>query len=395
MRPSLLAFFISLLIPHAAAASDLTQVKTVFVIMEENHEWSLVNSSSMPYLVNTLLPQASYCTNYRGGDNGALHPSEPNYLWFDAGTNFGITNDDPPLDNRINSGAHLETLLSNAGHSWRYYQEDISPGTCPLDSVGNYTPKHDASLFFDDDTGPSAPSASSAYCIANNVPFTQLASDLSHGTVADYNFITPNKQDNMHDGTMAQADAWLQAIVPAILASSAYQNGGCLMITWDEAYDASGATTSNPIGMIVLSPLAKGGGYNNAVAYSHSSALKSIEEAFGLSPLLGDAASPGTADLSDLFIGGVKPSPVPADTSGSGGAILLGPVPVTGKEPLCLHGGDGAHVDVYSLSGAKVASFSAASGQACWDHQGIIAGVYAAHIRTGVTQRVQKIVILR
>ena len=44
-----------------------------------------------------------------------------------------------------------------------------------------------------------------------------------------------------------------------ILASSAYQNNGLILITWDEGVDGDG-----PIGMIVLSPLAKGGGYHNA-----------------------------------------------------------------------------------------------------------------------------------
>jgi hypothetical protein len=51
--------------------------------------------------------------------------------------------------------------------------------------------------------------------------------------------------------------------------------------------------------MIVLSPLARGGGYFNNIRYTHSSTLRALQEVFGVTPLLGDAAN--AADLSDLF----------------------------------------------------------------------------------------------
>ncbi len=64
---------------------------------------------------------------------------------------------------------------------------------------------------------------------------------------------------------------------------------------WDE-----GASGDGPIGMIVVSPKAKGGGYANTIAYDHSSTLRTIEEIFGVTPMLGDAAN--ATDLSDLFV---------------------------------------------------------------------------------------------
>jgi hypothetical protein len=51
--------------------------------------------------------------------------------------------------------------------------------------------------------------------------------------------------------------------------------------------------------MIVLSPLAKQG-YGNTVHYTHGSTLRSVQEIFGVQPLLGDAAN--ATDLADLFI---------------------------------------------------------------------------------------------
>ena len=89
--------------------------------------------------------------------------------------------------------------------------------------------------------------------------------------------------------------------MPVILNSTAYKQGGVLFITWDEGEGGSapGDTGDGPIGMIVLSPKAKGGGYTNSIYYNHCSTLRTIEEIFHLTPILGDAAN--QTDLSDLF----------------------------------------------------------------------------------------------
>jgi hypothetical protein len=60
--------------------------------------------------------------------------------------------------------------------------------------------------------------------------------------------------------------------------------------------------------MILLSPQTKGRGYTNTIEYSHASWVKTVEAIFGLSPLLGHAADPATADLGDLFHGGRLPA---------------------------------------------------------------------------------------
>jgi len=50
--------------------------------------------------------------------------------------------------------------------------------------------------------------------------------------------------------------------------SAAYSNNGASSITWDEG---EGTQSDGPIGMILLSPLARGGGYFNSIYYTHSS----------------------------------------------------------------------------------------------------------------------------
>jgi phospholipase C len=265
--------------------------------MMENHNWSdIKNNSSAPYINNTLLPMASYAEQYYNPPG--IHPSEPNYIWLEAGTNFGILNDAPPSANHQNTTLHLVTLLNKAGISWKLYQESISGSVCPLTNNGLYAPKHNPMVFFDDVTNTNDPR--SAYCIAHVRPFPELATDLQQNSIARYNFITPNLCNDMHDSCgplndpVKQGDTWLAQHIPTILNSQAYQNGGVVFITWDEGEGGNG-----PIGMIVLSPNAKGGGYSNTLHYTHSSTLRTLQEIFGVTPLLGDAAQ--ATDLSDLF----------------------------------------------------------------------------------------------
>src|SRR5207302_10443936 len=131
-----------------AWAGTMPPVQTVFIIVLENSDWSdFKGSSNAPYLNNTLLPMASYCEEYYNPPG--LHPSLPNYLWLEAGTNFGILDDNNPSDDHQNTTNHLVTLLKNAGISWKAYQEDISGTVVPLDSRNGYAPRHDPFVYFD------------------------------------------------------------------------------------------------------------------------------------------------------------------------------------------------------------------------------------------------------
>jgi phospholipase C len=263
----------------------------------ENHNWSdIKNNPSAPYINNTLLPMASYAEQYFNPPGS--HPSEPNYLWLEAGTNFGICNDANPDTNHQSTTLHLVTLLNDAHISWRSYQESISGTDCPLTRNGLYAPKHNPMIFFDDVTNTNDPNSS--YCVTHIRPYTELVPDLQQNAQARYNFITPNLCNNMHDtcaplnDSVKQGDTWLAQNLPAILNSQAYKNGGIVFITWDEGEGGDG-----PIGMIVLSPDAKGGGYSNTIRYTHSSTLRTLEEIFGVAPLLGDSVN--ATDLRDLF----------------------------------------------------------------------------------------------
>lgn len=299
-------------VPHSANASS--PINTVFLVVMENHNWSQIKgSSSAPYINNTLLPMASYATQYY--DSGK-HPSLPNYLWLEAGTNFGITSDCLPSSCSQSTTSHLEDQLINAGLTWKAYEEDISGTVCPLTDVNKYITHHNPNVYFDDDTGSN--NTNDPYCIAHNVVYSQLATDLANNTVPNYAFIGPNGCDDMHNSSgcsssdeIKNGDTWLSNNVPTVFNSQAYKNNGVIIITWNEGKKTKTGTSDGPLGLIVLSPVSKGGGYNNSIHYTHSSTLRTIEEIFNLS-FLGDAKN--ATDLSDLFSVPLQTTPTPTPT---------------------------------------------------------------------------------
>jgi phospholipase C len=309
----------------AAMNAQMSKVKTVWVILMENHNWTGNNSGAAfgdpdikgsllaPYANGELLDTAAHAEQYFNPPGN--HPSQPNYLWLEAGTNFGVLADTQPGQPQLDTEKHLVRLLQDEGISWRAYAEPDfgSPvfDVCPLDFT-DLDVEHLPFVYFNDVNDGLNPA--SVECINHVRPYYQLATDLANHTSARYNFITPNVCHDGHEGispcdatepsdNTLRGDTWLRQNVPLILQSAEYKEGGALIVVWDEAED-SGQFSDGPIGFFLLSPFAKGGGkkaYSNSIHYDHSSTLKTMEEIFQVGPLLGGAADPNTNDLSDLF----------------------------------------------------------------------------------------------
>ena len=275
-------------------------IQTVWIVMMENTDWSTFpDNSDAPY-INSLLPRFAHAENYRSFN----HPSLPNYITLEAGDDLGL-NDGSWLPGSAHSQSttdHLTTYLKNKGISWRAYSENLpGDGTIlPLFDGPGYSLDHNPFVYFYDITG-NPPATNSSYGIAHLRPLeTEFARDLTNNNVASYNFIVPNDYDQGEKTTpplnnkVRQADTWLAREIPGIMASRAYTNGGVIFILWDEGVSSA----NNPSGLIVVSSLARAG-YSNSVAYTHASMVRTVQEIFGLSPWLRQAAT--ASNLSDLF----------------------------------------------------------------------------------------------
>ena len=194
--------------------------------------------------------------------------------------------------------ADLGAELSAAGIPWKAYMESMPSPCARLGGAGDYAEKHNPFMYFSADRGSG--------CGAHVVPYPgagAMAAALDAGAPPDFVWITPNLAHDMHDGSVAEGDAWLRSNLPAVLASSWFANHGTVIITMDEN-DASpsgsccGSAAGGRVPMVVLSAKARGRGAVGTPG-DHYTTLRTIEEAFGL-PLLGGAASAG-GDFSTLI----------------------------------------------------------------------------------------------
>lgn len=288
--------------------------KYVFVVALENQDANTIyGNSHAPYLNDTLMKNYAYANNYR--DDLPTLPSEPHYVFMEAGTNVFAdatftTDNDPSVANSTASTAHI---VSQGLTSWTSYQEDM-PTACPVASAFPYAAKHNPFVFFRDVSFTNGePDPSNAYCAAHHKDFTHFAADLADRKVATYNFITPNLCNDMHGdsrctngctsltvgsaGCVSAGDTWLATNLPPLIAF-ANANQGVIFIVWDEAEK----TTTAPF--FVIGPHLKAPGTGNAILYGHGSLARSIEEVAGL-PLLPTVES--VNDFSDFFEAGAFP----------------------------------------------------------------------------------------
>lgn len=248
-----------------ASQTALAQVPTpahVVVVMEENHGYSqIIGSPQAPYL-NTLAAQGALFT----GSHGIAHPSQPNYLALFAGWTQGITDDSCP---HTFSGQSLESELITAGKTFTGYAEGLPSVGSETCVSGEYARKHAPWTDFSKDISK------------DNEPFTSFPNDFTK--LPAVTWVIPNLLHDMHDGTIQQADAWLQQHLLAYV-TWANTHDSLLIVTWDEDQ----GTIPNHIATIFVGPMVKPGKYGQTI--THYNILRTIEDMYKL-PHLGNSST--------------------------------------------------------------------------------------------------------
>lgn len=269
-------------VPPSASVPPPPALGHIWVIVLENKpSESIIGSPDAPYL-NQLIGTSGLATDYRA----VGHPSQPNYLALFSGSTQRVTDNDPHDIDAPNLADQLEA----AGRTWHVYAENVPPNCARdvtaeggPDGPGTYARKHEPAISFTSISGdPSR--------CGNILPLTAF-----DPIVADFSLIIPNLTHAMHDGTIAEGDAWTRSIVSRIIESPAWRDGGALFITFDEGLDST--DPPNLVATIVSSPSVRAG-MTSAVPHTHYSLLRTIQDAFGL-PCLEDSCSANT--LGEFF----------------------------------------------------------------------------------------------
>ena len=270
------------LTPVASGQPSFTHV---ILVVEENHSYAdVIGNSAMPYF-NSLAAKYGLATQYFAN----AHPSIPNYLMLTTGQ---IETLDDRFSGTITDDNVVRELVK-AGKTWKSYAESLpSTGYVGADA-GEYARRHNPFAFLSDVQDSPAQ-------MANLAPFTQFATDLANNALPQYSFIAPNLIDDAHDGSLAQADAWLQSNIAPLIANSAFQSGGLLIITFDEGDQSDLNHGGGQVATVIVSPAAKPG-FQSTTLYQHQSLLRLILAGSGVTSFPGFSST--ASDMSEFFTG--------------------------------------------------------------------------------------------
>jgi hypothetical protein len=240
----------------------------VVVVIEENQSYNeIIGNSSAPY-INSLASQGAVFTN----SFAITHPSQPNYLALFSGSTQGNTDDNPvgPFP-----GPDLASSLAAVGRTFGGYSEDLpSTGSLVITS-GNYARKHNPWSDFSD-----VPAS-------ENMPFTSFPTN--YASLPTVSIVVPNIINDMHDGTIAQGDSWLQTNIGAY-ATWAKTHNSLLIVTWDE----DDSSQNNQIPTIFYGQQVKPGAYSEHI--NHYNVLRTIEDMYGLAHINNTATATPITD---------------------------------------------------------------------------------------------------
>jgi len=235
----------------------------VVIVMEENHSAAQVLGS--PYLSSLAARGTSFSAMY-----GITHPSQPNYFALFSGSTQGVTDDNP----HSFSTPNLADRLITAGLSFATYSEDLPSAGDTVFTSGRYVRKHNPCASFSNLPGPTV-----------NLPFTRYPS-ADYTQLPTVSFVIPNLDNDMHDGTVAAGDSWLQANLDGY-SLWAESHNSLLIVTFDECAGNDPVPTTPIATIFVGSSVRQFVSPQRLTLYS---LLRMVEDIYGL-PYLGQEAS--------------------------------------------------------------------------------------------------------
>ncbi|KAA8967396.1 alkaline phosphatase family protein [Mycobacterium sp.] len=258
--------------PPRLRAAGVPSPAHVVIVVEENRSYSnIIGNPAAPYINSLASGGASMTQSF-----AETHPSEPNYLALFAGSTLGVTQNICP----VNAGAtpNLGAQLLASGRTFVGFAEGLPAVGSPVCSTAKYARKHAPWVNFTN----IAPNYS--------MPFSAFPVPADYASLPTVSFVIPDVDNDMHDGSIAQGDQWLQRNLSAY-AQWAKANNSLLIVTWDEDDNSE----RNRIPTIFYGAGVRPGNYPEPI--SHYNVLSTVEQMYGL-PKLGLAArAPAITDI--------------------------------------------------------------------------------------------------
>ena len=256
----------------AAASAAVPRYDHVVMVILENHSQDgIVANTAAPY-INSLAANGALMTQ----SYAVTHPSQPNYLALFSGSVQGVLDDACP--ETPFTADNLGAQLISAGNTFVGYSETMPSAGFTGCQSGTYVRKHNPWVDF-----ANVPASS-------NQPLTALPSDFT--TLPTVSIVVPNLQNDMHDGSVGQADSWVRDRFDGYV-TWAKQHNSLFILTFDEDDNRAG----NRIPTIITGAGVRTGRYPERV--SHYNMLRTLQDMYGLPPLGASATAGAIVDIWD------------------------------------------------------------------------------------------------
>ena len=331
MRALIIAFVVIAAsgLSNAGLAAPLPRPDHIVIVIFENKSYSQIIGNSAAPNLNALAAEGANFANLPGdpgaatsGSHALRHPSQPNYLELFSGDNQGVRQNGRPGTSAEPLSLPLPFATPNlgasliaAGLTFATYSESLpSPGfdgdAFSTDPTQNqYERKHNPVANWQAADAP----ANNHVPLAANQPFSAFPTDAAgYAALPTVTFVVPNEQNNMHDGSISQGDAWLKTQILDGYYQWAKTHHSLLIVTFDE--DASN-TPSNQITTIFAGPMIQPGNYfetninppdsrpadgfitPTGTAMTHYNVLRTLTDIYGLAPIGESADTPPITDV--------------------------------------------------------------------------------------------------
>jgi phosphatidylinositol-3-phosphatase len=194
------------------AAAVPTPTHVVVVVEENRSQSNIIGNKSAPYINQLAANGAMMAQSF-----AEVHPSQPNYYALFAGNTL-VNDNNCPVD--AGNTPNLGSELLAAGYTFAGYAESLPAVGSTECKAGKYARKHVPWVSFS-----NIPSSYS-------LPFSAFPTPANYPSLPTVAFVTPNLDDDMHDGSIAAGDAWLYQNLSQY-AAWAKVNNSLLILTWD------------------------------------------------------------------------------------------------------------------------------------------------------------------
>ncbi|WP_426614407.1 alkaline phosphatase family protein [Bradyrhizobium sp. McL0616] len=338
---------------NSTTSAGVPKYSHIVVVVEENHNYDEIAGNNQAPYINSLMAGGASLTNM----TAEAHPSQPDYFALYAGSTFGTTDD----NSYSLPDPTLYTVLHNAGLSFTGYVDEGGIGSD-----------------FNHDPWVSFPEGRTVQ--TDFTSFPALFANGNYSSLPTVSYVIPSVSNDMHDGTIAQGDTWLQQNLSAY-AQWAVNNNSLLIVTWDENDDSTSEAASNQVPTLLYGASVVPGNYSTA--YNHYNLLSTITASLGLTaPNSAATAAPvqvfGTAAAGAAALAvdqdGVAESPALTISNNSltvqaGGSVSLGitATPVDSDDQLSLSiSGLPSYESITAPAGNTVTSSLQSNGTTTW-----------------------------